>query len=258
MLSDARTFYTANMEIYAGNQPDGPYQISYSVPDLVKRMVRPISGTNRNVTIDNWFTSVPLAIDLLKDHKLTIVGTMRRDKREIPPEFVTTKNRKINTSNFGFSDENLTLVSYVPNKKKVVLGLSTMHYDSKIDDSTGELKKPEIITFYNVTKGGVDVVYRMCSNYSVGRTSNRWPLTMFYFLLDIVGINCQIIFEANVNEQIPRKTFLKNLGIVLAKPHIEHRSTIVTLPKELRTRICSVLGKRPQPQRRDLQRKNAR
>lgn len=201
---------------------------------------------------------MPLAIDLLKDHKLTIVGTMRRDKREIPPELVTTKNRKINTSNFGFSDENLTLVSYVPNKKKVVLGLSTMHYDSKIDDSTGELKKPEIITFYNVTKGGVDVVDRMCSNYSVGRTSNRWPLTMFYFLLDIVGINCQIIFEANVNEQIPRKNCLKNLGIMLAKPHIEYRSTIVTLPKELRTRICSVLGKRPQPQRRDLQRKNAR
>lgn len=152
----------------------------------------------------------------------------------------------------------MTLVSYVPKKNKVVLGLSTMHYDNTIDDSTGENQKPHIITFYNKTKGGVDVVDRMCSNYSVGRTSNRWPLTMFFFLLDVVGINSHIIYEANTGNKIPRKTYLKNLGKQLAKPYIEYRSTIDTLPKDLRSRINFVLGKQPQRRRQLLQRKNAR
>lgn len=258
LLCDARTYYTVNMEIYAGNQPDGPFEISNKVPDLVKRMIRPISGTNRNVTIDNWFTSIPLALDLLKDHKLTIVGTLRKDKREIPPEFKTTKDKRLCSSTFGFHEENMTLVSYVPKQNKVVLGLSTMHYDNTIDDSTGENQKPHIITFYNKTKGGVDVVDRMCSNYSVGRASNRWPLTMFFFLLDVVGINSHIIYEANTGNKIPRKTYLKNLGKQLAKPYIEYRSTIDTLPKDLRSRINFVLGKQPQRRRQLLQRKNAR
>lgn len=256
MLCDARTFFTNNMEIYAGTQPDGPYKISNAVPDVVKRMIRPISGTNRNLTVDNWFTSVPLAIDLLKNHKVTMVGTIRKDKREIPSEFKTTKDRSVCSSIFGFHEEKMTLVSYAPNKKKVVLGLSTMHYNKEIDNSTGEQKKPEIITFYNTTKGGVDVVDRLCANYSTGRTSNRWPLTVFFFLLDIVGINSQIIYEANSGDKIPRRVFLKNIGKILISNHLNYRSTIMTLPKDLKTRIQLQLG---QPQRqRQLVRKNAR
>lgn len=257
MLSDSRTYYTNNMEIYAGTQPDGVYQVSNSAQDVVKRMVQPITGTNRNITIDNWFTSIPLALDLLKTHKLTLVGTLRRDKREVPSDFVTTKHKEVFSSRFGFHPEKMTLVSYVPNKKKVVLCLSTMHYDNKIDESTGEQKKPELITFYNATKGGVDVVDRMCSNYSVSRTSNRWPLTIFYCLLDIAGINSQVIYNSNTNDMMSRRTFLKALGKELIQTHLRTRLEIVTLPKELRSRIAFVLGQpRHQPQQHF--RKNAR
>lgn len=56
---------------------------------------------------------------------------------------------------------------------KVVPGLLTMHYDNKIDNSTGEKKKPHIIMFYNQSKGGVDVVDRTSANYLAGRTRNR-------------------------------------------------------------------------------------
>lgn len=80
MLCDSRTFYTSNMEIYAGSQPEGPYAVNNSAKDVVERIVQPISGTNRNVTLDNWFTSIPLAIDLLKNHKLTMVGTIRKQR----------------------------------------------------------------------------------------------------------------------------------------------------------------------------------
>ena len=61
---------------------------------------------------------------------------------------------------FGFR-EKLTLVSYISkskSKKKNVVLISSMHQDKKIDEATGGDKKPEIISFYNSTKGGVDVV----------------------------------------------------------------------------------------------------
>ncbi|KAL3269629.1 hypothetical protein HHI36_008693, partial [Cryptolaemus montrouzieri] len=65
-------------------QPKDPYYNDTSTTALVKRMIESISGTGRNLTIDNWFTSIPLAEELLRDHKSTIVGNIRKNKPEIP------------------------------------------------------------------------------------------------------------------------------------------------------------------------------
>lgn len=73
----------------------------------------------------------------------------------MPPLFVSVKNRSVNGSYFGF-DKNKTLVSYKASKNKIVLLASSMHYNNSIDENTGEKNKPDIITVYNSTKGGVD------------------------------------------------------------------------------------------------------
>uniref|UniRef100_A0A2S2Q9N5 PiggyBac transposable element-derived protein 4 n=1 Tax=Sipha flava TaxID=143950 RepID=A0A2S2Q9N5_9HEMI len=125
-LVDAHLFYTTNIEVYVGKQPNGPYNQDISASSIVKRMISPISKTGRNLSIDNRFTSVPLAVDLLQNHKITMVGTIRKNKREIPPIFLDTKKREVNSSKFGYSKECL-LVSYVPKKNKNVLMLSIMH-----------------------------------------------------------------------------------------------------------------------------------
>lgn len=90
-LVDSRVFYTVNMEIYAGKQPIGPFLQNNSGASVVKRMIKPIAKTGRNITIVNWFTSVPLAVELLKDYKTTMVGTLKINKREIPTCFLDTK-----------------------------------------------------------------------------------------------------------------------------------------------------------------------
>ena len=53
----------------------------------VKSLSETVLETNRNVTCDNWFTSISLAEDMLKDFGLTLVGTMRKNKGDIPPMF---------------------------------------------------------------------------------------------------------------------------------------------------------------------------
>jgi len=40
-LADSRSFYVKNMEIYCGQQPQGPFHVSNSPPDIVKRLVEP-------------------------------------------------------------------------------------------------------------------------------------------------------------------------------------------------------------------------
>jgi hypothetical protein len=93
-------------------------------------LVQPISGQDRggrNLTKDNFFTSVDLA-NQPKNKKLTLVGTVKQNEREIPQEFKPARQRDENSSFLGFTKD-LTLVSYVPKKNKSV---SSFHHSIMI------------------------------------------------------------------------------------------------------------------------------
>ncbi|XP_030758011.1 uncharacterized protein LOC115883741 [Sitophilus oryzae] len=171
-LVDASTTYCTNLEVYVGQQPEGPYKVKNDAFSIVSRLVEPISGLNRNLTCDNWFTSIALINSLLQEHKITFVGTLKKNKRELPPEFVNTRNRPECTSVFGFQ-ENITIVSYVPKKNKNVILASSLHHDDSIDKSTAAKFKPEIITYYNQTKGGVDNFDKLSATFDVARNTRR-------------------------------------------------------------------------------------
>ncbi|KAG5870038.1 hypothetical protein JTB14_004290 [Gonioctena quinquepunctata] len=48
----------------------------------VKDLTKSFNGTNRNFTMDNWFTSVPLADELLQSpYKSTLIGTICKNKK---------------------------------------------------------------------------------------------------------------------------------------------------------------------------------
>nr|XP_023026647.1 piggyBac transposable element-derived protein 4-like [Leptinotarsa decemlineata] len=168
-LADSKTFYTTNLEVYVGRQPEGSFAVSNSPKDVVQRLCEPIRGTGRNVTVDNWFTSMALLENLQKNFNLTLLGTIRKNKRELPPEFARPSSRPPLSSMFAFQ-KNATLVSYIPKKNKNILLVSGIHFDDKIDENTN---KPEIIIDYNQTKGGVDCVDKLCAAYDVSRNSRR-------------------------------------------------------------------------------------
>lgn len=170
------------------------------------------------------------------------MGTMKSNRLEIPNNFKASKDRPIRSSIFGFQP-NCTLVSYVPKKNKSVALLSTMHYDDAIDPNTKDDCNPEIITFYNRTKCGVDVVDKMCKQYSVMRNSRRWSLTLFFNLLNIAGINSLIIYQLNKDQQrIVRRDFLYELSFELVKPTMARRLASENLPRELHYKTKSLLG----------------
>ncbi|XP_072395073.1 uncharacterized protein [Diabrotica undecimpunctata] len=109
-------------------------------------------------------------------------------------------------------------VSYIPKKGKHVIAVSTVHRDDRIDEDTGDQKKPEIITVYNSTKSGVDVVDKMITSYNVSRNTKRWPMVVVYNLLNLAAINEFKIYKGNNTDKEFSKTrrlFQKNLGMEL-------------------------------------------
>ncbi|UYV82070.1 hypothetical protein LAZ67_21000657 [Cordylochernes scorpioides] len=157
---------------------------------------------------------------------------MRKNKPQIPPQFQPHPKRESGTSIFGFSGTK-TLVSYVPKKRKSVILISSMHHDNKCDETTG---KPDIIMDYNLTKGGVDTIDQMVSNFSTSRRSRRWPLALFYALLDITALNSYIIFNYQIDkkDQKERSTFIVDLRRSLIDEHLATRN-LNSLPVELQT-----------------------
>ncbi|CAH1382747.1 unnamed protein product, partial [Tenebrio molitor] len=169
---------------------------------------------------------------LLKEYKLTAIGTTRKNKREVPVEFTKGKNRPIHSNMFGFQKD-ATFVSYIPKKGKNVLLLSTRHSDDKIDGETG---KPDIIVLYNQTKGGVDVLDKLCASYNCTRPTRRWPMVIFYSTMNIPAINSLVIYGANnPNENIIRRQlFQEALGRALLHDNLQRRAVNPHIPRTTR------------------------
>lgn len=218
-LCDSKTHYLYNAFIYSGKcEVRGKSDVSVPT-QTVMSLAEPILKTNRNITGDNWFSSIEL-VDKLKQNGLTYVGTLRKNKREIPPEFLPHKNRPSGSTLFGYT-KSKTLASYVPKKNQSVVMISSMHHDGSVDPESG---KPEIIHFYNSTKGGVDSLDQKCANYSVSRRTQRWPFVIFSAILNISTANGFVLWKAsNLEKRMKRNQYIKQIGIDLVAPFVRER-----------------------------------
>lgn len=83
MMNDSKTWYMVNAIPYVGKIQT---QNKEAVPTYyVRNLTQSIHNTGRNVTCDNWFSSVPLFEMMLKDYNITMLGTLKKNKREISP-----------------------------------------------------------------------------------------------------------------------------------------------------------------------------
>ena len=86
--------------------------------------------------------------------------------------------------------------------------------------------KPEIILSYNSTKGGVDTLDHLVSNFTCRRKTNRWTTNMFFFMLDKAAYNTFVLHSMK-SEQIKnarlRRTLLERLSTDLMERAIHRR-----------------------------------
>lgn len=224
-LCDAETFFCCNFEIYLGKI--GEVSEKNQGPRVVKTLAQHWHGSGRNITTDNFFTDITLAEELLSN-KITLVGTMRKSRKDIPKQLLDVKKRALFSSDFLFTNT-MTLVSYITKPRKFVVLLSSLHHQHEI--STEENKfKPEIILTYNKTKSGVDILDKLVREYSCKRSTRRWPLRLFYNFIDIACYNSFVIWilknpewKSDSSIKFRRRLFLEQLGLELSNAQLSRR-----------------------------------
>lgn len=209
VLADAKNAYLCNAQIYTGKQSN---LVERNQGErVVLELSQPFLNKGRTITCDNFFTSVSLAKRLLYK-KTTLVGTVRKRRTFLPVDL--QKNNKNIGAKFLFSDK-ITLCHFTDKPGKSVILLSSLHHGPNIDDNG----KPDIVNYYNETKAGVDTLDQIVRFFTVRRKSLRWPMTIFYNLLDIVGYNSFIIHSMKYPECVQKNKWRarKNYLIELAK-----------------------------------------
>lgn len=240
-ITDAKTFYPLQGIIYTGKPVGGERQKNIG-ENIVTKLAGPYRNTGRNITMDNFFTTIGLARTLRNEYGLSLLGTLKKNKPYIPDQVRPQRKDSKGTIKFAFRSD-VTLVSQVTKKGKAVYLLSTMHSDASVIAD-----KPEIINEYNRTKGGVDCMDKMLSTYSTKRKTRRWPLAFFFNMMDIAALAAYVVYMANHEEYIRcsnrRALFLKNLAKELCIPNIQRRIELplVTKWSSIRTAMENILG----------------
>ena len=214
--------------ILKGKEAPGNPQAKGVGENVCIKLVEKYFNTNtRTLTIDNFFTSISLAKTLL-ENGIFMCGTLKKNKAELPFQLLPNKNRPIHSSIFGFKDD-YTLVSYVPKCNKAVVLVSTLHHTNTISSVLKDFKKPEIVLFYNKTKGSVDTFDQMVEHSSCRRRTNRWTFNALCYMIDAADLNAYQLFKFKnphlfiTNEMRMRRKMKERLAINLITFSVNER-----------------------------------
>lgn len=117
---------------------------------------------------------------------------------------------------------------------------STMHHSFDINE---EKKKPEIVCYYNTTKCGVDLLDMRCAVYASNRRTRRWPMAVFYRLLNIGSINSFILYMCYKDTtMMTRFQFTKELAKMLIEPHLRQGLTVPNIRRDTKEIIRKIIG----------------
>ena len=256
LLCDVKSKYICNGYPYLGadNNKNPNDLVGESV---VKKLMEPFYNKGYFVTTDNFFTTYKLGCDLLKQ-KTTFLGTIRRDKKDLPN--VVKIKQKIHETIFCDDEKGSLLTIYQGKKEKNVVLLSTHNDQALIVTENNPKCKANTILTYNKTKVGVDSVDQMSRQYSVQAPSRRWPVAVFYNILNLSIINSWIIYNQVNQSQISRRNYIiklieeineyanKNEQNKVSTPVSQKRfaeNSSPTSPSVKRTRLNLILNQSP-------------
>jgi hypothetical protein len=217
-LCDSSSGYTLNLDVYTGASEQKAEQgLAYSV---VMKMMEGYLDKNHVVVLDNYYTSVPLLLDLL-DRSTYACGTIRLKRKFLPKEYGSYKDLDQGESKVWQSGN---LVATLWQDKKIVRFLSTCCNpegdDTVIRRRRGQdpvrLSCPPVVKLYARHMGGVDRSDRMVRTYSVSRQSKKWWFRIFYYLVDTSIANSFILYHNSPNHpKLTELEFVKTLSLAL-------------------------------------------
>jgi len=184
---------------------------------------------------------VPLVDDMRKKFSLTMIGALRKNNPEIPPSFKATPPN--GTHQFAYYDDKI-LVSYKSTKNKIILLLSSLYLYGEMDED-----KPKIVNHYNEKcKDSTDTFDKAWRLYSVARKTRRWPVRIFYGMLDQALVNSYVLFTLNINKSMmERDLYSQDVSMALLKPFLIRRLLSADVNLSIKSLIEPFLEKQDLP-----------
>lgn len=220
-LVESDTFYTANIEVCVSEKNENEALQTRTTNDLIKKLVSHLHHSGITIVTPPRMTTFSLVNSLTNDCGLNCVGGLLSKRKEIPQAFYS-KDRKNFSSVFGFTQSGISLLSYINAKNKACMVISTRNdqYHVRKAARTGA---PEALIWYKQRRGAANVAMSLSKIYSVSRRCERWPLIIFFSILDIAAINSQVLWLSNRTQAdvIYRRNFIRSLALELMHDHIK-------------------------------------
>ncbi|KAJ8931752.1 hypothetical protein NQ314_015284 [Rhamnusium bicolor] len=242
--------YTWNVSIYVSRDltDDLTQTASHNV---TLKLIEDLLGEGRTLYMDNFYTSVPLAYDLLKQ-KTHLVGTLRFNRKYIPQEVKDAKLVK-GAITAKESPEGVTVLKW--RDKRDVQILSTCHLGTETVVTRNKQKtekiKPKCIVDYDSGKSPVDVSDQLASHSTALRRCNKWYRKLMIELIwSTTLVNAHFLYNLNsVNNAMNITSFRQNVICSLLEDYVVKSSArrhsanavhhLVTHEQEKRARCAS-------------------
>ena len=193
--------------------------------------------TGRTISTDCLYTSTESTKWLLY-RGIATVRTFQKGRRGIPSELFGTQNKEIFSATCHFEKEkkNICLTSYnIKTKSKgkinvVVLSTSRPLYDKAINDGK---KKLQIIKFYELKKGGTDIVDQLNDYHTTRSKSDRRLMVALSYMVDTARVNRKTVWCLKNDSDISSTSscdFSWNLVKALALAHVQRTGLMAWHP----------------------------
>ncbi|XP_052863613.1 piggyBac transposable element-derived protein 3-like [Anopheles cruzii] len=252
LLVDCTIPYTCNMEIFLPNNHE-PYNLSNAPEDVALRMTESVQGKNKIVTLGANFATLEV-IKKLHEKRTMTIGEVNKSCPSIPKAFKVAKRHEDSSTLVAYH-ESVKLISHVSKRRGLCILMSS-HDTGEDDEQTDKVEEetdssvapePKLVTQYNQYKNVVKTIQQMCSMYDTSRSTRRWPLMIFFNLMNLSSINAWCIYRLNLPESnVNRRDFLVDMALEMIRPHARRRLDSKALPRTLKTRLGMFLGVAPE------------
>ena len=183
--------YTGQDALHGGNEP-----VSESI---VIQLAEPVLGKGYTMFLDNWYSS-PNLYKILQAKNTNVVGTVRKNRKNMPKELASYKLKKGEVRTLSCKG----ILALRWHDKKDVYVISTKHSGAEMVD-TGKIRrkrgeeetvlKPTCVLEYNRGMGGVDKQDQRLACFPVMRKCLKGYRKIFFYMFDIAIYNAYVLYS---------------------------------------------------------------
>lgn len=161
---------------------------------VVRKLMDDKLDVGHSLFMDNFYNSVNLVHELL-ERKTYVTGTLRKNRKGNPKEVIAAKPKKGEVVDY-YSEDGVCVLKW--RDKREVLMISSEFSGEMIDvpNRRGVVsRKPEMVSMYNQSMGGVDHFDQMMSYYPIERKTLKWTKKMGIHILHLCIYNAFTLYN---------------------------------------------------------------